>query len=503
MKFFFKTTPIHVLLFPAFTVLALAALNLGQMDLAVIWRPLGFVLLGSLLLFLLCWAVLRDIIKGSILAFLIDLFGLTYGHFYNLMADRYIGNWVIGTHFYIGLIWLILFSLTVYLLLFQVKNLSTLNLFINLVVLFLLAIQIGQIGYYVITKAIINRQHSSVEEETFLNPPEESELPDVYFIILDKYGRQDALDEFMHFDNSEFLDSLREMGFWIAECSRSNYAFTVMSLSSQLNMSYVQDLTDDPNLKTTSALIQNNKVFKAFEEIGYTTIAFDMGFSWGNFKDADLYFDSYPDDIETWYLDPFELLYIQSTIGSLIFQKEVELGEQVSLSNLERKAQRTRLILDVLPEIPKISGPKFVYVHIITPHPPYLFLPDGSLNPDAEDMKEKEGYPLQLEYIQPRILDVLKTILAESERAPIIILEGDHAFGKAYVTSNLLALNLPENGEAGLHDHITLVNVFPYIFNSYYGTEIDYLPDISYTHTKDWYESVILEEWNPACQAPD
>ena len=51
----------------------------------------------------------------------------------------------------------------------------------------------------------------------------------------------------------------------------------------------------------------------------------------------------------------------------------------------------------------------------------------------------------------------------------------------------------------GLNKRMTLVNVFPHIFNTYFGTEIEYLPDESYTHTKDWYVSVPLREWNEAC----
>jgi hypothetical protein len=265
-------------------------------------------------------------------------------------------------------------------------------------------------------------------------------------------------------------------------------------------MAYVEDLTDDPSLKTTTALIKGNKVHQAFEEIGYTTIAFDMGFTWGNMKGSDFYFDEYPKNIETWYLDPFEILYLKSTLGIFIFEGRSDLGEQVTLGDLERKAERTLLILDVLPDIPQIPGPKFVHAHIITPHPPYIFNADGSLNPNAEDIPENEGYPAQLQFLEPRILDVLEQILQNSPNPPVIIIEGDHAFGKKYVTSSLLALYLPGGGAEGLDEHMTLINVFPHIFNTYFGADIDYLPDLSYSHSKDWYESVPIKEWNDSCK---
>ncbi len=434
------------------------------------------------------------------MAFLISFFTLTYGHFYEVMKDRVIGSWVIGTQLYTLILWGLLFLLAVYLLMIRLKNYESITQILNIMVLALLLFQVGRITVDEVNVRIANAQTKQDEFDTTLLHPENTyDLPDVYFILLDKYGRSDALKAYFNYDNSDFIQGLEDLGFWVADCSRSNYSFTVMSLASQLNLDYVNHLTDTPNLKTTSALIKNNLVHKAFEDIGYTTIAFDMGFSWGNMKTSDYYFDTYPLDVNTWYMDPFEILYLKSTIGILIFEDNSDLGAQVTLSDLERKAQRTNLILDILPEIPQMPGHKFVHAHIVSPHPPYIFNADGTLNPDAEDIPEKEGYPTQLAYLEPRVLDDVQQILENSKRPPIIIIEGDHAFDKKYVTSNLLALYLPDGGTEGLDGHMTLINVFPYIFNTYFGTHIQYFPDLSYTHTKDWYESVPIDEWNPAC----
>ena len=499
MKRNLKSFPLYTFLFPIITVLILTVSNLGQMQISVAWRPLWISLSLAGLVYLLSWAGLHSVERAGLFTFLFSFFTLTYGHFYNVMEGRVIGSWVVGTSFYMGILWLILFVLAIYLLIFRLKDLQTLTEILNIIVLALLLVQLGQIAVFEVQVGIAQAQTEQEEPLTFLQPEDKSQLPDVYFILLDKYGRSDALEAYFDYDNTDFIQGLEEMGFWVADCSRSNYSFTVMSLASELNLDYVYNLTESPNLKTTTALIQNNRVHQAFEELGYTTIAFDMGYSWGNLKDSDYYFDSYPEDINTWELDPFEMLYLKNTLARLLFTNSTELAAQMSLSDIERKAARTNLVLELLPEIPKIAGPKFVHAHIISPHPPYVFNADGTLNPDAEDTPESEGYPAQLAYLEPRILDAVERILAESERPPIIIIEGDHAFGKEYVTSNLLALYLPEDGAAGLDEHMTLVNVFPTIFNTYFGTELGLLPDESYTHTKDWYESVPLEEWNESC----
>ena len=500
MKHMQKQFPFHCLIFPALTVLMLAANNLGQFQLGVIWRLLLISTAAGVVLLLIGWLIFKDFLRAGLLAFPILFFSLTYGHFFNIMEGRVIGKWVIGTHFYMLILWGLLLLGTIYLLVFRLKNARVVTQIFNLAILALTGFQIARITINSIQEGIARTQTAQAATDTFLQPADTNKLPDVYFILLDKYARSDALLDEYDYDNSEFIEGLEDLGFWLADCSRSNYAFTVMSLASQLNMAYVDELTDDPNLKTTSALIQNNTVHQAFEEIGYTTIAFDMGFSWGNLKSSDYYLAGYPEDIKAWNLDPFEILYLKSTLGIMIFEGKFDLGAQVTLSDLEKKAERTRLILDVLPDIPQIPGPKFVHAHIINPHPPYVFNADGSLNPDAEDTPDSEGYPAQLAYLEPRVLEDVARIIAESDQPPIIIIEGDHAFGKETVTSNLLALYLPGYDMTTLDGHITLVNVFPLIFNTYFGTEIEYLPDISYTHTKEWYESVPLEEWNPACR---
>lgn len=427
-------------------------------------------------------------------------FILTYGRFFAIMKDRVIGDWVIGTHFYMLILWGLLFLITAYLSVFKTKYQGSLSLVLNITMFILVVFQIARLTIYQINTQIIDTKYGSTEDDTLLNPEDPEKMPDVYYIILDKFARSDVIEKVYGYDNSAFIKALEEIGFIVPKCSRSNYAFTVMSLASQLNMAYVEDLTDEPSLETTRSLIQNNLVHQAFEEIGYTTIAFNMGFSWGNMREFDYYLDEYPRDMQTWSMAPFEIMYIKGTLGILFFEKDIDLGEQITLSDLERKAERTLLILDLLPEIPKMPGPKFIHAHIICPHPPYLFNADGTLNPYAEEISASQGYPEQLKFLQPRLFNIVQQIIEQSEIPPIIILEGDHGFGKRYVTSNFMALYLPGGGSEGLDDHMTMINVFPHIFNTYFGTEIDLLPNKSYTHTDDWYESVLQDEWNPACR---
>ena len=109
-----------------------------------------------------------------------------------------------------------------------------------------------------------------------------SELPDIYYIILDGYARQDILQEIYGFDNTAFIDALKMMGFYVASESRSNYNQTLLSLSSSLNLDYLSFLgftgESSDNRKPLERLIQDSRVVNFLKDQGYTIISIDSGY---------------------------------------------------------------------------------------------------------------------------------------------------------------------------------------------------------------------------------
>ncbi len=70
--------------------------------------------------------------------------------------------------------------------------------------------------------------------------------PDIYYIILDGYGRGDVLKSVYGFDNEKFYNELENRGFFIARKSNANYAQTTLfSLASSLNMEYLEIPNND------------------------------------------------------------------------------------------------------------------------------------------------------------------------------------------------------------------------------------------------------------------
>lgn len=97
--------------------------------------------------------------------------------------------------------------------------------------------------------------------------------PDIYYLVLDGYGRGDALQAAYDIQNEPFLSALRADGFLVARRSSSNYSTTSGSLQSVLNMDYWHAPQDG----TTSFPIDVNVVVRVLRELGYDYILVPSG----------------------------------------------------------------------------------------------------------------------------------------------------------------------------------------------------------------------------------
>lgn len=498
-----KRLPFHIFLLSVFPVLALLTNNLGQTDIWVVRRPLIVSILIGILFFLAARLLVRNWQKASLWTSLAVIIFFSYGHIYQIVEGIQLFGFLIGRHRYLVVFWGVMFILGTWLIFGKIKELNEITLILNLVSLILVLFQIGQIASYQIRKSISYKQAQAAISDTLLTPNDPENMPDVYLIVLDMYGREDALNAHYNYDNSEFISQLDEIGFYVADCARSNYATTGLSLASQLNMEYLDVLIDDVNLESTSYLIRNSTVRMAFEEIGYTSIAFNTGYVWANVGESDIYLEKPPVPIRR-YIDPFEQMFMEGTLVRPFLDYYISLGSgEIKYFDTfnEMKAQRTRMVLEHLNLIPQMNGPKFVYAHILIPHPPHVFNIDGSVNLQANQQSDdKTEFQIQLDYLNPQIIEIVEKIIDNSDPGPIIILEGDHGLFDFQRTSNLLAIYFPTSGDEVFYPQISLVNTFRLVFNEYFGTDFPLLDDRSHKRLgDDNYAYVPNEEWNPAC----
>jgi hypothetical protein len=113
-----------------------------------------------------------------------------------------------------------------------------------------------------------------------------------------------------------------------------------------------------------------------------------------------------------------------------------------------------------------------------------VFTADGKFK-KLED-HSKNGYRDNTEFIDRSLLPSLQTIIAESEKPPVIIVMGDHGpppgknASAADRMKNLNAYFVNQETAADLYPTITPVNSFRVIFNHYFGENYPLLEDASY-----------------------
>jgi len=508
--------PRYPLLLSLYPALALLANNLEEIKLTAGLRVLAFSLLGAIVLTGVLKLVFKDWQRAGLGAALFLLLFFSYGHVYGaLKASAALGA-VVGRHRFLGPLWLALLLGLGWWTLYRVKDRGNLENGLNAIAVILLVFPVYQIIAFQFRAAAIQAdQGQSAAEAHALSLPEGQTPPDIYYIILDAYARDDSLLEDYHLDNSPFLEHLGELGFFVARCSQSNYAQTKLSLSSALTMNYLEAFYDNAESGNTSRIGIENYILhpaarEMLEDLGYQTVAFETGFTWSQMNDASYYFSPNQGLFEKLGirggLNDFETLFTQSTAAVLL----TDAGQKIPATmpagggrSQESHRQRVLYVLDKLSEVPLIPGPKFVFAHILSPHPPYVFGPDDGKA--IFSANEVQAYADQVVYLNGRFEAIIAEILANSETEPIIIIQGDHGGTSAPKDARMQILNayyFPGEGKSQLYANITPVNSFRLVFNTYFGGNFEMLEDASYySHYNAPYEYEIVPVVREGCEA--
>ncbi len=495
----FLLTPILVSVFP---ILSFYVNNMSELAPVFLEKPLLYSVVASIILTLILYAIIKDKYKSALIATTAIFIFFSYGHLSKYLNTRLFipmpNGAVLGPDKIMIPLILVLFPLFVYKTLKSTRNLKPYIKFLNITLILL----ITYLGIKIIVSEKYTPQYSTTTSKSTLNTQTKHDTPDIYYIILDGYARSDVLESVYNYDNSEFIDSLKEMGFFVAKEARSNYAHTYLSLPSTLNMTYLDSLPekygkDSESKSAALGMLHSNLVTQKLKDYGYTTINFASG--WEGTDEHYIADINYNEkrilevigvDIVT---NETNMVFLQTTIFSP-FIKEVwgDVLRGKILYTFER-----------LPDLPYLDVKKFTFAHILAPHPPYVFQASGKAvkNPQLDMMggifEDKESYIDQLTYISDQIEPTLKKIISNSNNPPIIILQSDH--GPASILKHpftwsepydpegvnermsiLYAVYLPDKDYDNFNQTMTPVNTFRIIFNNYFNEDLELLPDKSY-----------------------
>jgi len=316
--------------------------------------------------------------------------------------------------------------------------------------------------------------------------------PDVYYIILDGFARSDVLQDLYHFDNTDFINDLKERGFYVAEESYTNYSQTRTSLASSLNMMYLDEVPKiDPdktgkNFFSLYYMMKNNRVKNLFSTFGYSTVSFKSEYGFSDLSNSDIYIKNKVIPNE------FTQTFLSSTAASIVINPLLYSWHRKSVNN----------VFDTLPQLAMKQGSQFTFAHISCPHPPFVFNADGSpksvdrifLPADQDGFllvgtrdEYLEGYVDQINYIQQKTIEMVDQILDHSTEPFILILQADHGPGSQSYAMNLEGVNLEERmsilnayyfydqNYQDLYPTITPVNTFRLVLDQYFDQSLPLL----------------------------
>lgn len=348
--------------------------------------------------------------------------------------------------------------------------------------------------------------------------------PDIYVLFLDGYARADALDKVFGYDDSAFLAELESRGFDVSRQSRANYPLTSLTLASMFDMRLLADspavvplLDHNASLPSGAVIrgaINDNRLFHRLHELGYEIDALSSGFEEVSLREADRFHD-------TGDINEFEISMLRKTIfGRLL---EIVAPDAVS-AGFRARLQGELATVKALAEADS-PRPRFVFAHLPSPHPPWVYHADGSPRtvPTVEETYAdvpptatlpmddlRAGYVGTIEYLHGPVLATIDAILAASDEPPVILVMSDHGswIGADNADLRLRFLSLfaayVPGSDRLYPDDMAIVNIFPTLLAELFGDNVPLVdPAPSYMYRLgDPYDHIEVDDPNAATAGP-
>ena len=477
-----KSYIIHPLLFALLPILSFYEHNINVAALPDLLWPLIFSFFGMVIIFALLLLFIKSKHQTALITSSALLLFYSYGHFLSLTPNLNVDGYLIRNHSICSALWLITMLGLFFLFTKFPFKFPILTAFFNFTGLIVLLILVPKIAYHewrVVSTASADNSFFPADSADTIT----AASPDIYYLIFDQYAGAPVLQKYFSYNNSYFFAALEKKGFYVAAGSTANYSHTEQSLASSLNFSYLQEFSamvgeTYRDHHPIDSLLQNHRLAKILQAKGYRYLHFG---SWWEPTSKNAYAD---ENYNYRWLSNF----------SWAIYKQTPLAPYLGMAGLDYRLeqyQRVQRQFTQLKEVAARPEPNFVFAHILSPHPPFVFTPQGGFLTAAERDTQSwaENYADQVEFLNSAILDLTDGILNRSDNAPIIVIQSDHGVSlakgnedrdRAYLENRLPILNayfVTEKIKGELYQTITPVNSFRLILNHLFDANYELLPD--------------------------
>jgi len=482
-----KSIVIHPFLFAFFPIFFLFSYNINTVLPEEIILPSLIMLFGSFILWITIGFVLKNWKKSGLIVTLGLVLFFLYGHIYIFLIEVVQAEFV--SHLFLLSVFLVLFIIGTYFFIRTKKNLFNVTTILNGVVISLIVLSSINITTFYFDNSNFFEPLNIKQEKNAEVMSNIEDSPDIYFIILDEYADADMLKEYLNYDNQEFISFLEENGFFVASESFSNYPRTRVSVPSTLNMEYLHLYYEELEGRRFNDaalhyfIYENAEVINHLKSKNYTIVTFSSAFD-KYIKTTDLRLCYFDFSTMNFHPSEFVALFVKTTMLNPIHVNLLETGPRAS----------TLCTFSGLTKVPDLEGkPKFVFAHIMMPHQPYVFGPNGerlSLKGDEFSTTfNGDLYIGQLQFVNKKMKEIILKLL-DTDDPPVIIILSDHGFrhGKNIFEkptkeflekryNNFKAYYFPGKERNLLFEETTNVNVFRVFFNLYFNDKFEILED--------------------------
>jgi hypothetical protein len=332
-------------------------------------------------------------------------------------------------------------------------------------------------------------------------PAYDPAAPDIYVVLLDGYPGDDAAVLDPSFDADAFPDALTDRGFDVQRHSRSNYLLTRLTLATMFGNDHVADESAlGPPHGPPAA---DNRRLRRFSDEGpIMRLLGDYGYERTTTPSAALDLGLYGVDrvIPHSGLQEFEFGLLKiTTAGHLIDLFASDFIAAESRANVIGVIEGTKALAAEAHD-----RPRFVYSHVMAPHPPFLFDGDGTPTGDsvlsdsfvepANEGRSSIRVSATFSYATfagREAIGIVDAILKDEREDPVIVVMSDHGTETGFSgrdpfgsdvnerSSNFLAVRTPGHPDL-LPAGTTPINVLPRILNAYLGTNLPYHSDTTW-----------------------
>ena len=238
------TFSFHPILFAIFPVISLLSENMHLLLPSEIFFPISLFVVVSICIWAILYLIFKNIVKTSLITSLSLFLFFAYGHFASIVYDLFFQETTFKEHLILLSIFLGIIIVISRFIVKSKHSLHNASLITTIIGISILLFPILMIATY------SSEQTSFIADEntpifSYMENSNEIQKPDIYLIVLDSYPDEKILNNLFDFDNSEFISFLSSKNFIIPEKTFSHYHTSFLTITSLLNLDYINHLTVD------------------------------------------------------------------------------------------------------------------------------------------------------------------------------------------------------------------------------------------------------------------